>query len=77
LYGLISAFSLILIDIAIFEEFFYRYKKSTDNYLKVYFYIIVFINILLINLVSGVAHIIDGTWLETNALKDILLNGFY
>ena len=76
IYGLISAFILILIDIAIFEEIFNKYNDG--NYgLKKYFYLTVFINILLINFVSGVAHVIDGTWFQNNGFMKILLNQFY
>jgi hypothetical protein len=76
IYGLISAFTLILIDIAIFEEIFNKYNDG--NYgLKKYFYLVVFINILLINFVSGVAHVLDGTWFQNDGFMKILLNQFY
>jgi hypothetical protein len=77
IYGLITAFTLILIDIAIFEEIFNKYKNHNNYELKKYFYLVVFLNVLLINFVSGVAHIIDGAWFENNGFMNILLNQFY
>lgn len=77
IYGLITAFTLILIDIAIFEEIFNKYRNNNNYELKKYFYLVVFINVLLINFVSGVAHIIDGAWFQNNGFMNILLNQFY